>query len=571
MRRFQGLPASNGIAIGPAWIYHPQVIEVVEKKINNPEEEWLRYQNALAVTKTQLQALEEKAKNEIGDEEAAIFQAHQEFLSDVELINSVKQAIFDQKVNAESAVNKEFNKYADLLSNLEDAYLRARAQDIKDVCDRLVRVLQGKGQDTGGSLPQPVIIVADDLTPSDTVQFEKNKILGLCIAKGGPTSHTAILARSLGIPAVVSAPFRLDDVENEILTILDGNEGTVDFGPTLNELNLAKTRKADYEKTRNEQISLSSQPAVTKDGHQVEVVANIGGIEDARNAMEMGAEGVGLFRTEFLYLDRTDLIALDDQVTIYNGVFKILNGKPIVVRTLDIGGDKSLSYLSLQAEQNPFLGWRGIRMVRERPDILENQFRALLMASPGADLRIMLPMVSGVGEVERSREIFDSVRADLVKNKVPISDRLQFGIMIEVPSAALLSPHLAKLVDFFSIGTNDLTQYTIAVDRTNERVAVLASPYNPAVLKLINMTIEAAHAEGKWVGLCGELAGDVPAVPLLLGMGLDEFSMAPGNIPPVKEAIRKWSMENARKVAKEALEMRHSTDVLAYLKEQKPA
>lgn len=570
MRRFQGLPAANGITIGPAWIYRLQVVEIVEKKIANPDEEWLRYQNALAVTRAELQALEEKAKNEIGEEEAAIFQAHQEFLGDVELINVVKDAIFNQNINAEAAVSKEFNRYADLLAKLEDDYLRARAQDIKDVSDRLVRVLQGKTTDHSGGLTEPSIIVADDLTPSDTVQFEKKKILGICIAKGGPTSHTAILARSLGIPAVVSAPFCLDDVENGILTILDGNQGTVDFGPTLNELNLAKTRKADYEKNRELQISFASQPAITTDGHPVEVVANIGGIEDAKNAMEMGAEGVGLFRTEFLYLDRSDLIALDDQVTIYSGVFKVLGGKPIVVRTLDIGGDKSLSYLSLQAEQNPFLGWRGIRMVRERPDILENQFRALLMASPGADLRIMLPMVSGVGEVERSREIFESVRSDLVKNGVPISDRIQFGIMIEVPSAALLAHHLAKLVDFFSIGTNDLTQYTIAVDRTNERVAVLASPYNPAVLNLINMTIQAAHAEGKWVGLCGELAGDVPAVPLLLGMGLDEFSMAPGNVPPVKEAIRKWSMQKASLIAGEALKMRHSTDVLAYLKDQSP-
>lgn len=570
MRRFQGLPAANGITIGPAWIYRPQVVEIVEKKITNPEEEWLRYQNALAVTRVELQALEEKAKNEIGEEEAAIFQAHQEFLGDVELVNAVKEAIFNQKTNAEAAVSSEFNRYAELLAQLEDDYLRARAQDIKDVSDRLVRVLQGKTTDHSGGLIEPSIIVADDLTPSDTVQFEKKKILGICIAKGGPTSHTAILARSLGIPAVVSAPFCLDDVENGILTILDGNQGTVDFGPTLNELNLAKTRKADYEKNRELQISSASQPAITKDGHQVEVVANIGGIEDAKNAMEMGAEGVGLFRTEFLYLDRSDLIALDDQVTIYSGVFKVLGGKPIVVRTLDIGGDKSLSYLSLQEEQNPFLGWRGIRMVRERPDILENQFRALLMASPGADLRIMLPMVSGVGEVERSREIFESVRSELIKNEIPISDRIQFGIMIEVPSAALLAHHLARLVDFFSIGTNDLTQYTIAVDRTNERVAVLASPYNPAVLNLINMTIQAAHAEGKWVGLCGELAGDVPAVPLLLGMGLDEFSMAPGNVPPVKEAIRKWSIEKARAIASEALKMRHSTDVLAYLKNQSP-
>jgi phosphoenolpyruvate-protein phosphotransferase len=571
MRRFQGLPVSAGLAIGQAWIYRPVKVIVSQHTIRDPEEEWLRLQAAINLTRNQLQALEERARKNIGANEAEIFVAHQEFLGDVELMGKIRDVIFKQFVNAEAAVKMNYDEFAEALAGLDDPYFQARAQDLQDVANRILRCLQGQEDGDEALLTRPSIIVADDLTPSDTVQFDKEKILGICIAKGGPTSHTAILARSLGVPAIVSASFDLSEIESEILTVLDGSDGSVVFGPTLNELNLAKERQIEWTKTRAVQLASASQPAVTMDGHTVEVVANIGGVDDARKAIEMGAEGVGLFRTEFLYLDRTELLDIKDQVAIYHDVMEIMAGKPLVVRTLDIGGDKNVHYLGLTQEPNPFLGWRGIRMVRERPDILANQFQALLLAGKNTDLRIMLPMVSSVGEVQRAREIYEEVRNSLLAQGKQIAENVQFGIMVEVPSAALLADHLAEIVDFFSIGTNDLTQYTLAIDRTNERVAVLASPFNPSVLRLISMTIEAAHKRGKWVGLCGELAGETMAVPLLLGMGLDEFSMAPSSVPPVKQAIRSWSLERCKEVVKEALFLPGSSEVIKYLEGLEPS
>jgi phosphoenolpyruvate-protein phosphotransferase len=477
----------------------------------------------------------------------------------------VRAAILNERTNAEAAIKAAYDEYAEALSNMDDPYFKARAQDLVDVSERVLRCLQGESDNDASFLTQPSIIVATDLTPSDTVGFDREKILGICIAKGGPTSHTAILARSIGVPAVVGASFDVDELENEVLTVLDGGEGSIIFGPTLNELDQAKEKKAAWESARAAQLAEADKPATTLDGRKVEVVANIGGVSDAINALEMGAEGVGLFRTEFLYLDRSELLNLDDQISIYRDVFDLMVGRPVVVRTLDIGGDKNVPYLSLAEEQNPFLGWRGIRMVRERPDVLENQFRALLTAGTGCDLRIMLPMVSGVGEVMRAREIYDQVRKELESEGLLGNSKAEFGIMIEVPSAALLAEHLAEIVDFFSIGTNDLTQYTLAVDRTNERVALLASPFNPAVLRLIQMTIDAGHRHGIWVGMCGELAGDPKALPLLLGMGLDEFSMAPSSVPQVKQAIRRWSLDRCRKVAEDALGMGGSSAVIDYL------
>ena len=571
MRQIRGIPASPGIAIGQAWLYRPERVTVEQQRVSDPEVEWLRLQAAVNVVRNRLQALYEKALASVGEEEAEIFLAHQEFLTDQELMRGIRETIFTQKLNAEYAVKAEFDTYAAALAELDDPYLRARAQDLEDVSMQLIRSLQGQESDGSGLLTRPSVIIAEDLTPSDTIQFDKDKILGICIAKGGPTSHTAILARSLGVPAVVSAGFDIEDIERGVLTVVDGDEGTMIMGPALAVLESARQKQAAWQKARSEQLTSAHQPAVTLDGHRVEVAANIGGVDDARKAIEMGAEGVGLFRTEFLYLDRTELLDIEEQVAIYQGVVKVMDGRPLVVRTLDIGGDKSVPYLGLAEEPNPFLGWRGIRMVRERPDILANQFEALLRAGVGGDIRIMLPMVSGPGEVKRAKEILDETVASLKAQGVSMPEKLQFGIMIEVPSAALLAHHLAPLVDFFSIGTNDLTQYTLAVDRTNERVTNLASPYNPAVLQLIARTIEAAHAHGKWVGMCGELAGDVLAVPVLLGMGLDEFSMAASSIPSVKEEIRRWSMARAKEVAQEVLGMAGSTEVLEYLKGLTPS
>lgn len=571
MQQFKGLPASPGIAIGPIWIYRPTETVVERHTVADPTAEWVRLQVAIAKARTQLQALEARARENIGEDEAEIFAAHQLFLSDDDLLVELRTVLRTQRLNAEAAVEDAFENQARALEALEEEYFRARAADVRDVSRRVLRCLQDREDGSGGVMREPSIVVADDLTPSDTVQFERANLLGLVTLKGGPTSHTAILARGLGIPAVVSVPAHIEDLHNGSLLILDGSTGELRVGPTLADLNRYKVRQAEWEARRQGQLEAAHAPAVTTDGHAVEVVVNIGGAEDARLGIENGAEGVGLFRTEFLYLDRETMPTESEQVAAYRSAFKVMAGKTMVVRTLDIGGDKSVPYLGLEHEPNPFLGWRAIRMIRERPDVLEDQMRALLVAASETDtkLHIMLPLVSSVGEVERAREIMAGVVSALTaEGRRP--PEYKFGIMIEVPAAAVQADAFAPLVDFFSIGTNDLTQYTLAVDRGNERVAAIASPYHPAVLRLVKMTIDAAHAQGKWVGMCGELAGDELAVPLLLGLGLDEFSMVPAAIPAVKAAIRRWDLPKCRDVAAHCLSLPQATDIRTYLRSLLP-
>ncbi len=579
MPRYQGLPASPGIAIGPALIYRPRKVTFADYRVEDPQQEWRLLMEAIEKARTQLRALEARARQMAGEDEAAIFEAHRLFLDDEELLARLRERVVEEHWNAKAAVHHVFEQFAQALLSLEEEYFQARAQDLRDVAERVMKCLEGD-EDLlgGGELKEPVILVAEDLTPSDTIRFDREKILGIVTARGGPTSHSAILARAMGVPAVVSVAMDLADIRSETLCILNGNTGIFNVGPTLHELEIARREKEQWERQRRLEWSQATRPAIPRDGSgPIEVAANIGSVEEAELAVHFGADGVGLLRTEFLYLQRTSMPTLAEQVRTYSRIFQVLGSRPVVVRTLDVGGDKEVPYLGTGREPNPFLGWRGIRMIRERPDILEQQFTALLQAAGevmaagiGVELRVMLPMVSSVAEVERARELFEKARAHLLRQGRPLPERVQFGIMVEVPSVALLAERFAPLVDFFSIGTNDLTQYTLAVDRTNERVSVLASPYHPAVLRLIAMTIAAAHAHGRWVGVCGELAGDPPAVPLLLGMGLDEFSMAPSSIPTIKDLIRRWSLAASREVAQQALQFALAADVIDFLKAQTP-
>jgi phosphoenolpyruvate-protein phosphotransferase len=552
-QKVQGIAVSNGIAIGPCWIYRPFVVKVERCKINDPDQELDRLENALAEARQQLSALYGRALASVGASEAAIFEAHQLFLDDPEFSGAIRAAIQDECINAEAAVAEVMEFFASQMLALEDEYFQARAQDIRDVSRRVLYCLNGISLDQLQPL-RPVVILAEELTPSDTIQFDRQMILGLCTQHGGPTSHTAILARSLAVPAAVNVPFELSSLSDGTVVILDGSAGILTCEPDEDELADARRKQATWKDTWQAQLRAASLPAQTRDGHAVEIVANIGGVEDARQAIDFGAEGIGLLRTEFLYLDYGRLPSEEEQVAIYREILQVMGKRPVVVRTLDIGGDKPVDYLDLRPETNPFLGWRAIRMMRDHPDVLLTQLRALLRATSSEnDLRIMVPMVSCVEEVKQARQLFDGALDSLRHENLVAAERIQFGIMVEVPSAALISEHLAEYVDFFSIGTNDLTQYTLAVDRTNERVAYLASPFHPAVLHLIAHTITMAHEKGRWVGLCGEMAGDPLAAPLLVGLGLDEFSMAPSSIPVVKELVRKLAVQECLEIANLAL------------------
>jgi phosphoenolpyruvate-protein phosphotransferase len=457
--------------------------------------------------------------------------------------------------------------FATQLEALTDPTLRARAIDIRDVGRRVLCHLLGLPVNDF-QLSNPAVIIADDLSPSQTASLDKKYVLAFCTAKGGPTSHTAILAKGLGLPAVVGLGQQVLSITPGAIVLVDGTHGHIVVDP--DDLTLTTFQKlSDRSNLKQlEDLEVAAHPAVTLDGVRVEVVANIGGLEDVEAALKNGAEGVGLFRTEFLYLGRHQLPTEEEQVQVYRQIFNLMGTLPIVVRTLDIGGDKAVPYIGFQEEANPFLGWRAIRMNEGRPDVFQSQVRALLQAGVESDLRIMIPMVSNIEEIELARNLMAKAATELQNDGLPCAKNVQFGIMVEIPSTALIAERLAPGLDFFSIGTNDLTQYALAVDRTNERVAHLGSPFHPAVLQLIQMTIQAAHKHHKWAGVCGELAGEVIAVPLLLGFGLDEFSVAPALIPSIKRAIRKCVYEDCKIIAERALALSSITAVTDMLNKE---
>lgn len=561
----RGIPASSGIAVGPIWRYR-QVQAAFEEIANcDPVAEWERFGKALDDARQQLLTLEEHTRSEVGEAETEIFDAHRMMLDDPEWHKAIRDVLTQERVSAEAAVQRSAKRFAGALQASDIDYLKDRAQDVLDVGQRLIFCLQGVNPDDVSPPAEPAIILAENLTPSDTVRFGRDLVLGFCTVRGSPASHAAILARSLNVPAVVNVPLHLDRYQDGQLAILDGDAGQCHIDPDRASLAQAEKRSAYRRAKRADLVAMSQRPAVTTDGHRVAVVANIGGLDDASQAIALGAEGVGLLRTEFLYIGRSTMPSRTEQVRAYQRIAKVIGERPIVVRTLDIGGDKAVPYLGLRDEPNPFLGWRAIRMMSDQPDVLQDQVAAMLQGFAGSDLRILLPMVSSLEEVELAREILDAARDSLNQAGKPVAEKVQLGVMVEVPSVALLADHFADYVDFFSIGTNDLTQYTLAVDRTNERVADLASPLHPAVIRLIQRAIEQGHAHGKWVGICGEIAGDPFASSLLLGLGLDEFSMAPASIPKVKERIRQLSYQACRETASHILTLPTTAAVKDFL------
>jgi phosphoenolpyruvate-protein phosphotransferase/dihydroxyacetone kinase phosphotransfer subunit len=562
-----GIPASPGIAVGPAVLYYPAPPEVSERHVDDPQVEWQRLQAAVRTARREIQDLRSRAAAQVSEYEVAIFDAHVLFLEDPALIDAARQRIFDEQINAEAAWQSVVNQMVATYKALDDPYLQARAADVADVGQRVLRLLTGAAP-TPPKLPRPAVLVAGDLTPSDTAQLDSTKVLGICTALGGATSHSAILARALGIPAVVGVGPEVLRLPDGALLALDGQKGQVWVNPEQERLTALQAQREAWLAAQQAARAAGQQPAITHDGWRVEVVANIRGVADARAALDYGAEGVGLLRTEFLYLNRMTAPSEEEQLAAYKAIAEVLGSRPLIIRTMDIGGDKPLPYLDLGQESNPFLGWRGIRICLDRPDILKTQIRAILRASPGHQIKVMFPMVATVAEVQAVREIIAEAQAELRRADIPFDEGMEVGIMVEVPSAVAIADQLAVEVDFFSIGTNDLSQYTMAADRTNAHVVALADAFQPAVLRMVRQIVQAGHAAGIWVGLCGELAGDPLAAPILVGLGLDEFSMNAPAIPAVKQVITQVTVPEAEAIAAAVLNLDSAIAARRYVEEQ---
>lgn len=533
----KGIAASKGYAIGKAFLVEKDEIVIAEKTGINITEERTRLEAAIEVTRRQLLHLKDKTSADIGEKEAAVFESHLTMLDDPEFTGAALSGIEADNVCAESAVKKIVDMYLSIFADMEDEYMKERASDIKDVGERIIRNLLGKSSNGLSELPENTVVVAHDLTPSDTAQLDRSKVIAFLTNTGGRTSHSAIMARTLEIPAVVGLENITTIVKTGDVVIVDGVEGTVIVNPDNETLELYRNKKSELDIEKNKLKELVHTKTITKQGKSVIVAGNIGSPDDVHKVIENGGEGVGLFRTEFLYMDRTEFPSEEEQFNSYKYVAEKLEGKPVVIRTLDIGGDKKLSYLPLPEEMNPFLGYRAIRLCLDRQDIFRTQLRAILRASAYGNIQIMFPMISSLEEFFKAKEILTSCKEELKAEGKAYNDKIETGIMIEIPSAAIMADEFAKHVDFFSIGTNDLIQYTLAADRMNENISYLYNPMHPAVLRLIKMTIEAAHKEGKWCGMCGEMAGDEEAIPTLLEYGLDEFSMSASSMLRAKQII----------------------------------
>ena len=533
----KGVAASKGYAIGKVFLQENDEIIITDTKVENIEGEKSKLQKALDDAKSQLTKIKEKAFVEMGEEKAAVFEAHITLLDDPEFTGAMLLEIENNSINAMKAVENVTNMFVSIFDAMEDAYMRERAADIKDVSLRIISNLAGKGGDAFAITEKDTIVVAHDLTPSDTAQLDRSKVTGFITNIGGRTSHAAIMARTLEIPAVLGLGDITELVKTGDMIIVDGIEGDVIINPSKEQLDEYTNKKEKFQREQEELKKLISVKTTTKSGKRVEVCGNIGKPEDVLGVIANGGDGVGLFRTEFLYMDRDSAPTEDEQFESYKFVLEKMEGKQVVIRTLDIGGDKTLPYLPLPEEMNPFLGYRAIRLCLDRKEIFKVQLRALLRASIFGNLCVMFPMISGLEEFIQAKEVVDECKAELRTEGVKYSEKIQWGIMVEIPAAAVYADELAKHVDFFSIGTNDLIQYTLAADRMSEKVSYLYNPMHPAVLRLIKMTIDGAHSQGKWVGMCGEMAGDEVAIPTLIKYGLDEFSMSATSILSAKKIM----------------------------------
>lgn len=564
----QGIAASAGIAIAKAFTLQVPNLTIEKRLTSDDAVEYTRLDNALAASIADLEKIKARALRKIGEEQAAIFQAHLLVLSDPEWISQVKDYVANEHVNVEFAVQTVSQTFIELFEAMDNEYMRERAADIRDVTKRVLAHLLGQPLIDLTALDEEVIIVAEDLTPSDTAQLNKEFVQGFTTDIGGRTSHSAILARTLEIPAVVGTNEATRSIHHGDKVIVDGLEGHVIINPSEQEIAKYREKQAQYSAQAVAWAALAHEVSQTADGHQVELTANIGTPDDVASVLANGGEGIGLYRTEFLYMGRKTLPTEDEQFEAYKAVLEKMENKPVVVRTLDIGGDKELPYLRLPHEMNPFLGYRAIRLCLDEQTIFRTQLRALLRASVYGNLKIMFPMIATIHEFREAKAVLLDVKAELQQQRMEVSDTIDIGMMVEIPSSAVMADVFAKEVDFFSIGTNDLIQYTMAADRMNERVAYLYQPYNPAILKLVQLVINAAQKEGKWVGMCGEMAGDEVALPILLGLGLDEFSMSATSILRARSQLKRLSIQQAQAAIPDIMAMATAADVEAYVREK---
>ena len=564
-KRISGIGVSPGIAIGKVYLLLKKDIVVSKCPCANVAEEQKKLLEARNKTKEQLLKIRETTAKKVSEEKAAIFDAHITLLEDEDLLEEVNNIIADDKVCAEYALSQGIEVYTKILSEVEDEYLRERAGDLVDISDRWIRNIQGEEIVDVSNLPKDSIVVARDLTPSDTANLDLDNTLGFITEIGGRTSHTSIMARSLELPAVVGIGEILKDLENNQTIIINGNTGAVIIDPSKESIDECLKLKDEFDKKRALLKEYAHKDAVSKDGTKIRVYANIGSPADLGGVLKNGADGIGLYRTEFLFMENTDFPTEEEQFKAYKEVAVAMSGHTVTIRTMDIGGDKYLPYLEMPKEENPALGWRALRICLDKTSIIRTQFRALLRASAFGKIKVMLPMIVSLEELRKAKAIFNECKLELVKENIAFNEALELGMMIETPSVVFRAEAFAREADFFSIGTNDLTQYTLASDRGNEKIASICDPYNPSVLIAIKMAIDGAHANGIIISMCGELAGDLLAVPLLFGLGLDVFSMSAISIPEVKKMIISLDKAECQMLAKRVLTLDTADEVKAEL------